>query len=193
MFYTMIMQLHYVYLPGLGDGMFNYLRRAMLIGWRLRGLSVSFVDLNWGDLNESSSAKYNRVLEHLTKYSDRQVVLIGESAGGAMALRLFLESNVNINYVYTICGYNNGAEHIDKRHHEAHPAFIPTVNRVDRSLQKIKVGDINPITAYYSPSDEVVDFDRTQIIGAKTVKLPPLSHVGAIGYFLFRTSLRGIR
>ena len=192
LFYNDDMKKHFVYLPGLGDGFFNKLRRAMLIGWRLRGLDVSFVELNWGDQDELAEAKYRRALEHIAKYRDRKVTLIGESAGGSMALRLFLEPNSKVDNVITVCGYNSGAEYVDTSHQEVHPAFIPTVKKVDRLLNNIDSSKAQSITTYYSPSDEVVGFKRTKIANAKAVKLPPLLHVGAIGYFLIRTSIKGL-
>lgn len=184
---------HYVYLPGLGDGLFNQIRRTMLIGWKLRSIDVSFVALNWADKDELHTAKYNRALMHVKQYEDRKLILIGESAGGSMAIRLFLESDTKIDDVITVCGYNHGAKYIDKRHDHVHPAFIPNVEKVDELLRTCDMGKLGSITSYYSPADGTVGFARTKLKNATLIKLPSLTHVAAIGYFLLATSIRGIR
>lgn len=165
----------------------------MLIGWRLRGIDVSFIPLDWGDQDELAEAKYRRVVERIEQFKDRDIVLIGESAGGSMALRVLLESDMKLSQVVTVCGYNHGAKYVGKRHREVHPAFIPTVEKVDKLLGSLGADDRSSITNYYSPSDGVVDFERTKVKGAKLVKLPSLVHAAAIGYFLLTTSIKGFK
>lgn len=186
------MKTHYAYLPGLGDGLFNRLRRLILAGWKLRGLSVSFIDLNWSRTDETAEDKYRRVVEHIKQCSAERTILIGESAGGSMAMRVYLQSELEIERVITICGYNQHASSISPQHSKANPAFIPTVSQVDSLIIDLDATKANKITNYYSPSDEVVGFEHSKINGAKVVKLPSLPHVLAISYFLIRTIFKGL-
>lgn len=85
----------------------------------------------------------------------REIVLIGESAGGAMAFRMLFDHPDSVRRIVTICGYNHTAKGIHAIHRELHPAFVETVEANDDTKKPISDVRDRALTIY-SPNDSVV-------------------------------------
>lgn len=175
------MKRHYVYLPGFGGGIFNPFRRlGLLLFWRSRGHSVSFVPMHWTDRNESYQQKFARIESEVKRRPNRSIVVVGESAAGAMALYVLASDVPRVEAVVTVCGYNHGHKDLLEQQKFLHPAFDSLVERVDRLLPKLTAAQKRGIITIYTPFDDVVTKDHTLIDGSRAVKLSSRTHFGAI-------------
>lgn len=179
---------HVIYIPGLGDG-YDTFRQFLLKGWNRESLKVTFVPMNWSDAAEGFEAKYRRITEVISRVSvSDTIVLIGESAGGAMSLCVGLD-DPRIDRIITICGKNRGAERVGASVYRKYPAFWQTMHTVDDVLETTSASQRARITTIYSPYDRTVLPIDTLIPGATPVKIYVPGHLLSI--FLVLTSLRG--
>lgn len=174
---------HYIYIPGLG-GSFDLLRRLALLGWRRPNTTVTFVSMNWDDTTENWQQKYTRVKQAMKAARDDKVVLVGESAGGAMALYAFIKNGSKYCQAITICGYNHGAADVDIGHKTAHPAFYRLVPKVDKALRGLSKDQRTRITTLYSMADKTVRPGHSRIIGAPAIVQRSGGHLRTIGRVL---------
>ena len=168
------MATRYIYLSGLGDR-FDVMRRIMLAVWRLRGRDVVLAPMRWGEADESYEHKQQRILRKIRAKRGKDVVLIGESAGGAMAIRMLADYPNDVARVVTICGYNHTASGIHDFHRSMHPAFVKTVEANDQSSAQIRQY-AKLITAIFAPRDNVVAPKYSQIDGAAERRVPGRLH-----------------
>ena len=80
----------YIYVPGLGDG-YDGFRRFGLWLWSLRpGVQTHLESMHWGDVDETAEEKIDRVTTVInTVASNVDIVVVGESAGGSIALAAY--------------------------------------------------------------------------------------------------------
>lgn len=173
---------HYIYIPGFGDR-FNALRRIALKRW---AGGVTIVPMYWSDKDETYQQKYERIIEAMDGIAAEDVQLVGESAGGAMAMYVFSRHTERIASVTTLCGYNHGAEEIVQFQRRRHPAFYPLLQRVDRIVENLSPDMRQRITTIYSSRDHVVTPPHTRIEGTREVAMSIPGHIVSIGYFLAR-------
>lgn len=152
--YTNVMKPRYLYLSGLGDRL-DGARRVMLWCIRLMGRDIGLVPMNWNDTDESYQLKQRRIMMAINEAQGREIVLIGESAGGAMAFRMLFDHPDSVRRIVTICGYNHTAKGINAIHRELHPAFVETVEANDDTKKPISDVRDRALTIY-SPNDSVV-------------------------------------
>lgn len=182
------MKKHYIYLPGLGEGLLTPFRRALLWLWRLRGMRVTFVEMRWNDTAESWQQKYQRLVDAAKEHENQQLILIGESAGGAMALQALSKGEIDFDTVVTVCGYNHGASGLADIQSKLHPAFVELVKAND-DLQ-LSSDHSGKLINLYSEFDQTVRPERSLVDGARHNKLPKLPHMSAITYILLVTIKR---
>ncbi len=176
---------HYIYIPGLGDRS-NGLRQLALARWKAKDTGVTFVPMNWANKQESYEDKYQRVAEAIQKLSGEKIILVGESAGGAMALLAFSRHLAAVHSVVTICGYNHGARDVHIAHKQRHPAFYRLMPSVDRIVASLDADACSRITTIYSTSDFVVTPSHSHIDGARKVILHTPGHFTNIARVLVR-------
>lgn len=175
---------HYIYIPGLGDR-FDFLRKLVLrVWWQNSKTKVTFVPMRWADKHETYEAKYQRVAEAI-KAVNNKVVLVGESAGGAMAMFALSRHPKEIDHVVTICGYNHDADDVHLEHKTRHPAFYQIMPAVDAVVVQLSKKDRARITTIYSTKDTIVIPDHSRIEGAKAVVLHTPGHLSNIVRVLF--------
>lgn len=165
---------HYIYLPGLGDK-FDGLRLWALRRWKDSEAKVTFVPMNWDNKKEPWQQKYDRVKAALTDVEGENVVLIGESAGGSMAVYSLAQSRAGDFRVITICGYNHGAAAMHISHKTKHPALYRFMPFVDEAVQNLDDDQRQRLTTIISTKDRIVKPEHSKIIGARIV----LRHSGS--------------
>lgn len=182
------MHTRYIYLSGLGDGL-DYFRRFMLWTQRLRGRDVVLVPMKWSDTRETDEHKLNRLMNTLASMRDCEIVLVGESAGAAMALRALIHAPDKVTRIVTVCGYLHTASGIDDIHRTVHPAFVQIVEANDR--HKSHMNMLRPrITNLYALKDMVIKPRYATVEGAQFTTLPGRNHQGIIMMtVLFRAHL----
>ncbi len=174
---------HYIYIPGFG-GHFDILRRAALRRWEKDGAKATLVPMHWSDKTETYEQKCERVEQVMDESGDDEVVLVGESAGGAMALYVYALHHARIKHVVTVCGYNHGAEDVIQFQRRRHPAFYPLLVELDKKLPTLSPDMRQRITTMYSRRDRVVEVKHSYIKGAHAIELPTPGHFLSIGYVL---------
>lgn len=172
---------HYIYIHGFG-GSYNWLRRLALRRWEKAGVRVTLVPMRWKNQVETFEQKYDRIVAEIKP--GEQTVLVGESAGGAMALFVYMRQSDVFHSVVTVCGYNHTAEDIWRQHRHAKPAFYPTVQAVDQSLSELAHPE--RLTTLYGKSDRVVAAKYSRVAGAREMQLPTRGHFVSIGYSLLK-------
>lgn len=174
---------HLVYIPGLGDR-FDPLRRLALRRWRGAGVTVTFVPMRWNDHRETYEQKYERIAEAIARIEHGDVTLVGESAGGAMALLAFSRQRDRVGSVVTICGYNHGAADVHHYHKRTHPAFYHMMPIVDEIVGTLSSDMRRLITTIYSTRDHVVTPAHSCIDGARETVVYTPGHLLAIARVL---------
>ena len=176
--YTKMMNTKYYYLSGLGDSLDTF-RRIMLWYHRVRGRDIRLIPMRWSDTEETYQQKQQRILATIEKHKDGEVVLIGDSAGGAMALRTLLDRPDIIDRIVTICGYNHTATALDSRYRSVNPALVTTVEANDRD-RNIFDSYADRIMTLYAAEDAVVKSKYSRIEGARSASIPGKVHQLAI-------------
>lgn len=175
-----------IYIPGLGDH-FDSWRQWALRRWNSDDIRVSFVPMKWhaGD-DESYSEKFERIATVAREAHARneRVVVMGESAGGAMALYAFSQAGDVIDRVVTLCGYNHGAPQLSPRYQSTQPAFFQLMPKVDQIVENLSEPQRQQITTFYSTHDHVVRPYRTLIDGTKVVERKTPGHLFSIAWLL---------
>lgn len=165
--------IHYIYIPGLGDR-FDPLRRLALLRWRSRETRATLVPMRWEDKTETYEQKYARIVDVLEKLTEETIILVGESAGGPMALLTFSRHPEHITSTVTLCGYNHGADDISSPTRRHNPAFYSLLQETD--ALELPPDIRQRITTVYSTLDTVVTPKHTQIDGARQIVLHTPGH-----------------
>lgn len=171
---------HYiVYIPGLGDN-YDALRRFLLFFWRLYGVRVEYVSMKWYD-GRPYNEKYKRVTAAIQNAQalGYTVSVIGESAGGSMAMNVFAR-NEKLHRLVSLCGVNSYTTPISPRIFQRGPAFKESVSILNASqadVVKTRVQRITSITARYDP---VVPIKSNIIPNARQVTVWSMGHFTTI-------------
>lgn len=116
---------HVIYVPGLGDSFDT--ARVFTVGlWKMHGLGASCTPMRW-----SSKESYEQKLQRLLDDIDRKdsVILVGESAGGAIALRA-AEISPKVRACVTLCGISTSAMRVGDGYSRRAPALRTAVSRI---------------------------------------------------------------
>ena len=181
-----------LYLPGLGDG-YDGLRKCALRFWHRRNTTVKLIPMLWNDSSEKIDHKLERVGDAIrtARKNGRRVVLIGESAGGSMALVAYALHKNQIAQVITLCGKNIGAERVSPRLYKSHPAFRQSMLRADAIVPKLTTASKKKFTIFYSKYDPTVRPIDTLIDTVDAHELRGIGHLMVIvlGLTLYKSKL----
>lgn len=169
-------KLHILYLPGLGDRNDGF-RQFCLSSWKLWGVTTELVPSVWYD-GRDLAEKSERAIRAIKEAENRgqKVVLIGESAGGALALNVAAKTNVH--RVITLCGVATGNTPISPYIRKRAPALDEAVKKID-SLQ------INaPIVSLRGILDTTVGKRYSTARGARPYVIAAFGHLMTIVFCL---------
>jgi len=144
--------------------------------------------MRWNDQDETYESKYERIASAIEHIKGDEIILVGESAGGAMALFAFARNLDQVHRLVTICGYNHGAADVHPSHRRKHPAFYHLMPAADEIVSALSLQSRRSITTVYSTRDTVVAPQHSSIEGAAKIALHTPGHLTSIA----RTLLRGI-
>ena len=183
------MKQHVIYIPGLGDS-YDFLRRLGLVLWRRPHVAVTLVPMRWRDPRETYEDKIARITGAIEKYDDRSVVLVGESAGGAVAIACYRRFREQVARVVTVCGMNQGAGVVNPVLYRKNRAFRDAMIASDQALPTLTPKDKTNMLTIYSSNDGVIGKKDTLLEDVRSVDIKIPLHMLAIGYVLFvRSSL----
>jgi len=168
---------YYIYISGFGTWQ-DPLRRLALLSWKSRTSKVTFVPMRWTDEVETYQQKYTRVMNVVERASvEDEIILVGESAGGAMALAIFAQNLERVNSVVTICGYNHGSADVGTWYRRRSPAFYEAVQASEQLIAHFSPVALQRITTIYSTTDRTVTPTHSRIDGSQTVELQSGGHL----------------
>ena len=170
---------HIIYLPGLGDR-YDFFRRACLKLWQFYGARVTIVPMQWGsdELYGDKRARAEVVLRRYT--NDERVVLMGESAGGSMALALYAAHSDRVAGVMTLCGKNTRADNVLPRIYARNPAFRDAMHAAEiaaAGLSKSQRRAFVSVVPWYDPT---VPVSETLLSDCQKMRLPVVGHLLSI-------------
>jgi hypothetical protein len=173
------MKYYIIYIPGLGDN-YDGLRRFLLFFWRMYGFKVEHVPMKWYD-GKSYDEKYKRVESAIRNAQalGYTVSVIGESAGGSMAMNIFAR-NERLYRLVSLCGVNSYKTPISPRIFQRGPAFKESVSILNESQAdavKKRANRMTSITGYYDPT---VPIKSNIIPGARQVTIWSIGHLTTI-------------
>ena len=178
------MKRHIIYIPGLGDG-YDIFRKAALLLWWRPSVAVTLLPMRWLDPDETYEQKVVRIGEAIGKYDDRVVTLVGESAGGAVAIGCLRRYRTQVTQVVTVCGMNQGAGIVNPALYRKNRAFRDAMLVSDETLPTLTTDDKADILTVYSSRDGVIGKKDTLIEGVSSIDIKIPLHMLAIGYVLF--------
>lgn len=167
--------IHIIYLSGFGT-QYDAVRQRALRLWCFRGVTVELVPLRW-ESEESFGQKQARVDRAIDAKKDRRVVILGESAGGSMAVHVYARRAATLHKVMTICGKNAHPETVSESYYKRSPAFRESMRQLPHStslLTKKQTQDFVSIHPFYDP---VVPVRETLLPGCKQVRLFAAGHL----------------
>ncbi|MGB4762551.1 MAG: hypothetical protein WBP12_04330 [Candidatus Saccharimonas sp.] len=169
-----------IYLSGLGDR-YDSIRGACLWGWRIYGATVTLVPSRWAS-SETFDVKVKRVMQVVQEAHDNgyRVVLIGESAGGSLALNIYAQVPTLISRVVTLCGKNAQADTVSPRLYRRNPAFRVSMQRVGRAVEQLTRDQRQRVSVVYPLVDAYVPRADTLIPDCHRVRLYSVGHLTSI-------------
>lgn len=168
--------IHILYISGLGDHYDSFRLRA-LKRWRFRNVTVELVPMKWKQ--GTFDQKLAQIDQAIDRAIDKRVVLIGESAGGSMAVHM-LARRGDIYKVMTLCGKNTHPETVSEEYYRNHPAFVTSMQRLNESLATLTDAQKHDFVSIHSLYDSTVPVKETVIEGCKEIRLPVIGHMYAI-------------
>lgn len=170
--------IHIIYIPGFGDR-YDSTRRRLLKLWHFKNVAVELVPMNWTS-QELFEEKLNRIYRAIDAVEDKNVVVIGESAGGSMAVHVYAERHTELFKVMTICGKNSHPETVDSRHYSKHPAFRASMDRLNESIKKLPLEARRRFVSVHPVHDKLVPVNETMLPDCKELVLPGSGHLHVI-------------
>jgi pimeloyl-ACP methyl ester carboxylesterase len=172
------------YIPGLGDGYDRY-RMAAMRSWSLGKTKATVISMNWRDRDETYEQKLRRIQTAIRESSADRIVLVGESAGGAMVVNEGIRAGSRVDKIITICGKNIRADRLAPSLALRNPAFKDALIASDRAVAAMdekKYG--KKFTVFYSSFDPMIWLTDTKLPGATMIKLPTGGHFFSIIFAL---------
>lgn len=174
-------KLHIIYIPGLGDNS-DELRQLGLKTWRLWGVSTELIPMQWND-GEQYSAKLARVLGAIdaAKKAGYLVAIVGESAGGSMAINATAARRSSVASLLTICGVDSPSIRPSATILRKSPAFKDSIAELATSLSSLDLTKVQTISALI---DGVVYHNVSTITGARNFRVLGIGHLPTIALCL---------
>jgi pimeloyl-ACP methyl ester carboxylesterase len=178
------MKTEILYISGLGDH-YDWIRRFTLRFWKLYGVNVRLIPTSWSN-KESYETKFKRITDVIDAIDTRttKIVLVGESAGGSLAINAFASRKEKIHKTITICGKNNGPELVAPHYYEHNPTFKTSMYNLEKSVAALSKSGRQRVISIYPLYDGVVPIRETIIPDCKQVQLLSVGHLGTIFFAL---------
>jgi len=168
-----------IYIPGLGERYDQYRKRA-LRAWRIFGVEARLLPMNWYD-GKSYEGKYDTASAVVASLLDDgvKVSLVGESAGGSMAINLFA-NHPRVANLITIAGVNTSTAPVATTTLRRGPAFAISRQHVGPSLGSVPAQRRRHVHTLSGLRDDVVRWNDSHIEGAHNHRVFTIGHVMTI-------------
>ena len=183
--------IHIIFIPGLGDR-YDPLRKWLLGLWRYRDVSVEHVPMRWSD-DEPYEAKIMRLEAAIDAARSKKIVLVGESAGGSIAVALYPKRSADLHRVVTVCGKNKGADTVSPYLYAQNPAFKQSMRMAEAAGSILTDEQRGRFVSIHPIYDPTVPINETILQGCREVTLWSIGHLLPIIQVLSLWSWRVIR
>ena len=172
-----------IYIPGLGDG-YDPLRKLALRLWTRRDVSVELVPMRWS-MGDSYERAFDRVHRRVvqSQQGGYTVSLIGESAGGAMAINMFATHDT-IHRLITIAGVNSPKAPVAQHLRDTAPAFDGALLKLPAALSLVNTTQRRKIINFTARADPTVAPRHSRITGAQHHTVAMIGHLTTIAFCL---------
>lgn len=170
---------HVIYIPGLGDK-YDFVRKIGLKLWRRPGIKVSHMPMRWEDPTESYEQKIDRLKAFIDRYPEGDVILVGESAGGSVAIAATRRFAQQITRTVTVCGMNYGVANVNPTLYAKNIAFKDAMLQADHTVESLSDKERSKLRILYSSMDFTVRPKNTLIQGVSSQDLKIFGHMQAI-------------
>ena len=174
---------HIIYVPGLGD-IYDRGRVFALKTWTRRHVSVEFVPMKWRSTTESYGDKMRKVEQAIERSTADTIVLVGESAGGAIVTAAGQRHKDKVDKIITIFGKNAKAHRVSPYVYRKNQAFKDAMLHSDKIIEEMDLMAAKKYVNFYSPYDPTIRLIDTHIPGAKIRKIQTPGHLLSIGLVL---------
>lgn len=173
------MKHHILYIPGLGDGYDPFRRNALRL-WSIFSVEARLIPMQWFD-GEPYDVKFQRAskaINHLAQ-SGAKITLVGESAGGSMAINLFA-AHPQVANLITIAGVNQAVAPVASYTLQRAPAFAMSRQRIAKSLPQISGSRRRDVRTVSALIDTVVTARHSYIPRASNHRVWSIGHLYTI-------------
>lgn len=173
--------IHILYLSGLGDNLDRWRLRALKL-WHFRNVTVELVPMSWA--SGTFEQKLAKVDQAIDRAKGKRIVVIGESAGGTMAMHVYARRPDDLYKVMTICGKNTHPEGVGEQFWRNNPAFKTSLDHLNASLAELTPEQMKKFVSIHPVYDPTVPVRETLLPGCKEVELWLIGHTLVIGLAL---------
>jgi hypothetical protein len=169
---------HILYVSGFGSR-YDATRRFLLRFWRIYGISTELVAMRWDD-GVDYDTKLRLLHQAINKNKDKNIVLIGESAGASIVINAYANRSKDIYRAMSLCGKNQGAKTVAGRFYSKNPAFEKSIRMADDNIQSLDMHQKEKFTSIYALYDPVIPAHESIVPGSRQVKLWTFGHLVSI-------------
>lgn len=172
--------LHILYLSGFGDN-FDSFRLRALRWWRFRNVTVELVPMKWD--SGTFEQKLARIDRAIDQAAGKRVVILGESAGGSMAVHVAAR-RTDVYKIMTLCGKNSHPETVGQEYYDRSPAFRTSMGLLDASMGQLTMQQREQFVSIHPLYDPVVPVRDTLLADCRRVRLWSFGHMSTIVFAL---------
>lgn len=167
--------IHIIYISGFGDR-YDGIRRRLLGWWHYKNVTIELVPSLWAS-DETFDEKFTRLSDAIDNAKGKRIVLLGESAGGSMAVHMYAARPNDLYKAMTICGKNSQPEKVAEHYYTKHPAFRTSMKKLNDSIAKISADDRARFVSIHPLYDPIVPVGETLLPGCREVRLWSIGHL----------------
>lgn len=136
------------------------------------------IPMNWQ--KGTFAQKLLAVEDAIERAGDKHVVLIGESAGGSMALHAYARHPRAVKRVVTLCGKNSHPETVGERYLQYSPAFKGSMDHLNESLSQLTARQMASVVSIHPLYDHIVPVRETLLPKCRRIRVPLVGHMAVI-------------
>lgn len=175
---VMSLPIHILYISGFGNR-YELLRLRILKRWHYRDVTVELVPMRWTG-KESFEQKIARIDRAIDRAVGKRIVIIGESAGGSMAVHMYARRPDDFYKVMGLCGKASHPETVGERYFERSPAFRTSMERLNDSIAQLSNKQKREFVSIHPLYDPVVLIPQTLLSGCRQVRFLSFGHLFSI-------------
>lgn len=171
-------KIHILYISGFGTKYDAYRLRLLRL-WKFRDVTVELLPMKW-EGKETFEQKLARIDQAIDGAVGKRIVLLGESAGGSMAIHMYARRPDDVYRFMTICGKNAHPETVGQPYYDRSPAFRESMRQLESSTSILSEEQRQAFVSFHPLYDPVVPVHETLLLGCKQVRLPAVGHLFVI-------------